>query len=257
VVLLPQAFGPFTCPKLKDVVREIWQYADLLFARERESFEYLTNLVGSEERIKIAPDFTNLIQGVVSEPLRKHANKVCVIPNAKMLAGVNTASTNVYLQGMVDLIRKCRKRGLSVFILNHEGKKDADLCRRILDRTEDKEIAYLSDLSALETKGLIGLAAGVITSRFHGLVSALSQGVPALATSWSHKYERLLEDYDVHYGLIDFTKGSSDVSGRLEQWIRHVEDPDSVERKRLSAVSHQIKKGSTDMWEQVFAVLEG
>jgi colanic acid/amylovoran biosynthesis protein len=256
VILLPQAFGPFTCPKLKQVVREIWQNADLIFARERESFAYLSSLVGSQERIKVAPDFSNLVKGSVPKSMQGYARKICVIPNSKMLAGEAGDASKGYLQGMIGIIKECRKRKHPVFILNHEGVSDELICRHILDEINDPEVGFLSGLSALETKGVIGATSGVITSRFHGLVSALSQGVPSLATSWSHKYERLLEDYGVSHGLIDFNHAPSETSQKLKQWLQHVDDSQKDEHSRLRSISVQIQKESVKMWQQVFECIE-
>jgi colanic acid/amylovoran biosynthesis protein len=52
-------------------------------------------------------------------------------------------------------------------------------------------------LSAESTKALIGRFEFLIGSRFHSLVFGLSQGIPALAISWSHKYRELFAQFEM------------------------------------------------------------
>ena len=45
----------------------------------------------------------------------------------------------------------------------------------------------------------------MISSRYHGLINALYQSVPVIATGWSHKYEALLNEYDLgDYMISDY-----------------------------------------------------
>ena len=69
LILLPQAFGPYKNPKIKKYVR-IWaENADLIFPREKDSYRYLTEVVGKQDKIKLYPDFTNLIEGSLPDEI--------------------------------------------------------------------------------------------------------------------------------------------------------------------------------------------
>ena len=73
-------------------------------------------------------------------------------------------------------------------------------------------IPIYSGLSGVEVKAIIKEAKLLISSRFHGVVSGLSQGVPTLCTSWSHKYVELMRDYQCEACLLDSLDGTIGVS---------------------------------------------
>src|SRR5215217_5301239 len=51
VILLPQAFGPFSTENLRNVMRAIVEQADVTFAREDQSFEYLQGIAPNTSAI--------------------------------------------------------------------------------------------------------------------------------------------------------------------------------------------------------------
>lgn len=84
-------------------------------------------------------------------------------------------------------------------------------------------------------------------------LNALCQGVPALGTGWSHKYEMLFRDYGFEDGIIP-------VPCEVEQLAHHlylVLDPDSrhalAERLRVAAARQN--ETIEEMWRDVFDVL--
>ncbi|WP_258868023.1 polysaccharide pyruvyl transferase family protein [Alkalilimnicola ehrlichii] len=158
--------------------------------------------------------------------------------------------SNRYTSFMVWCVAYLVSRGEKPFILVHEGDADYRLAEEI--SYEAGGIPIVRETDPLAIKGILGSSYATIGSRFHGLVSALSQGVPSLGTGWSHKYLELFKDYGWSDGLIKV--GDEDVKSKLDQLI----DPQSNLRIRRTLEHHsdQLKEATELMWERVFEVIE-
>jgi colanic acid/amylovoran biosynthesis protein len=84
VVYLPQAFGPFASDRAKGFMRTVIDNADLVFARDKVSYQHLVGAAGEQPQIRRAPDFTNLVAPRFDgEPLPD--NVVFIVPNSRMM----------------------------------------------------------------------------------------------------------------------------------------------------------------------------
>src|SRR5690606_6269956 len=136
------------------------------------------------------------------------------------------------------------------FVLVHEGQNDLRLAEQLSAAVGG--INIIRESGALEIKGILGACSGTLGSRFHGLVSALSQGVPALATGWSHKYQMLFEDYGFPDGLLQVTGDKAEIRRKLDL----VTDQQEQVRTLIQTRAGQLKQQSQQMWQEVFALID-
>ncbi len=134
----------------------------------------------------------------------------------------------------------------------HEGKKDFDLANEISKKVDGINIFKEED--PLKVKGIIDKSSGVIGSRFHSLVSSLSQATPALGTSWSHKYQMLFKDYDFEDGILTLDSSIEEIERKIDILID--EDSRLELIKKLEEKSQYLKGLSNEMWEKVFETFE-
>lgn len=191
-ILLPQAFGPFTTPRIRRAMLRVAETADLIFARDHQSFDLLREVCGERKTIRIAPDWTAAVSTERGEAVS--GGNVLVIPNARMLDKTAPKIAQGYVPMLVNLIESIQTKGLKAEILLHDRDEDAAVAWQINVQLS-KPLPVISADDPLQLKYLIGNAALVIGSRFHALIGALSQAVPAIGIGWSHKYEALFADY--------------------------------------------------------------
>ena len=250
VILLPQALGPFTTEKIQAAMKAVVDNVDLVFARERVSYEHLTRLTGERDNVRQAPDFTNLISGVLPADFDIQQNRFCIVPNCRMLDKTDQQTRDAYLPFLITCTRYLLEKDAKPFVLVHEGKGDLALAEKVSAAVGG--IPIVRESGPLEIKGILGACSGTLGSRFHGLVSALSQGVPALATGWSHKYQMLFEDYGFPEGLVQVTADEAEIKRKLDL----VTDDSARIAALIQTRTTALKQQSEQMWEQVFAVTD-
>lgn len=255
VILLSQAFGPFTKPDLRREMNIILNNANLIFARDKYSLGYLNSLDGLKDNIHLKPDFTNLISGKLPSYFDKTQYEVAVIPNNKLLDSDIFKDRTDYVKFLINVIDNVVKNGKKPYFLIHEGEKDLSIAKEVNESPFSSNIIeILKEENPLFVKGIIGNSTAVITSRFHGLVSALSQAVPCLCVGWSHKYQALMEDYGYSEGLLKNDELNED---ELINKLNMVLLPDTAGaiKSKLKVAAVQQKELSKGMWDMILKII--
>lgn len=252
-ILMPQAFGPFKKTLNRYFIKKAITNVDVVYARDKVSYNHLVDAVGETSKIKIAPDFTCLVDGISPNQKSFEENRICIIPNYRMIDKTSEKDGDLYLDFMIKAINYFVEAQEKTFILIHDEGKDSMLANRIAEAAA-QPIEVIEECDPLKIKGIIGASKGVLGSRFHGLVSALSQGVPALATGWSHKYKMLFEDYDFAEGLVELNSSKEAISDKLGYLI-NVDRYQKIKCK-IDENAIKLKQKARLMWEEILKVVE-
>ena len=239
--MLPQAFGSFTDYKLLHEINLIGSNASFLCARDSVSLAHLKGL--GLENAKQFPDITFALDtNDRTTPDIKHSPYGCLIVNNKLVS-----SSTMQKNDLLDLFTasgKCmQKHSISPQVLLHEPKEDKDLADE-LAQALDCPIIELED--ARDIKNCIKHSYVTVTARFHGLVSALSTGTPAMAVGWSHKYKELLTDFDAEHLVFN---------NSTEEFLSHLEDL-LITKENHQKISDQFHKSSQKQTQRLSTLFE-
>ena len=244
---MPQAFGPFSVESTKVRMKRLFALATHIYPREKTSYESVLPLAADSRAVSISPDFTSLYRGEDYQLPFGKRDYVVVIPNRQMLVRAPDGIAGKYCDFMFGLIGMLRRRGENIVLLNHEGASDIGLIE-VLNASIDNAGLAVCGVSGGACKSVIAGAKLVVTSRFHGLVSALSEGVPALCTSWSHKYQELVGEMDCPQSCICLKS--------VDDALRVVEDALAMPEKYTSSVQARaaLERKVLAMWDEILPV---
>jgi polysaccharide pyruvyl transferase WcaK-like protein len=248
IVLLPQALGPFQTKPARRAFLNIVRHADLIHARDQDSISFAIDAAPDHTgKFKLAPDITIGVSGVPVLNVNFPKPTMLLVPNIRMMDRTKKFQANSYIPFLNRCINASRKAGLNPIILIHDDGEDENLLNAI-QNMQKQNLPVIHETDPLRLKGIISLATLVIGSRFHALLGALSSGVPVVAAGWSHKYKRLLEDFNCEHLTLNVDAPESEISHCIMTAVGP--NRDLILRSLSSAKIRAIKK-IDQMWIQV------
>ncbi|HSU17097.1 polysaccharide pyruvyl transferase family protein [Longimicrobium sp.] len=247
-VLLPQALGPFRDPATRAAFSRALADLPLVFARDRSSYEHVAGLGVAGARVELAPDFTVAVPGRLPDGFRPHPRQVAVVPNLRMTDKAGPDAARAYASLLTGVVRHLLRRDMRPLLLVHDTGNDHELAIAVRDAAGGR-VPVVAEPDARALKGILGASHAVVASRYHALVGAMTQGVPSLATGWSHKYRELFEDFGCPECLCD---AAAPVEATLERLDALLDGPG---RERvaagLAAGRADYVRRTTQMWALV------
>lgn len=248
IIFLPQAFGPFNVQQNRLNMMAVIKNADLIYARDSHSFKHLLELEKGNSKIMLSPDFTNLIEGLIPDYIAKFNNLACLVPNVRMIDKHSSFDQESYIRFFQSTAQFLIEHGFDVIFLVHE-LNDSRLANELISRVGQNS-QIITEKNPIILKGIIGQSKVVVGSRYHALVSSLSQGIPTLGTSWSHKYQALFDDYNCPEYLITNDDLGLDLETKLASLLF---DPNrSMLINRLNIASQEQKNRTRKMWDDIY-----
>lgn len=257
-IFMPQAFGPFNTAASKAAMVDIIQHATAIFVRDAASLEHLKQCQANlPAHVQLAVDFTiGLTAGAQASGFLDGACEMTspyavLIPNHKVVSKFNHAQAELdyqsYVEAFAAAARHLAAKNFKVVLLNHEGREDAEICQKIAQLSHASTL-QIDDPLAL--KQFIGGAQLVISSRFHGAINALSQAVPCITTSWSHKYQQMMADF----GVADYCLSEVSASHLINKIEQLTQERAAIEAT-LAENSARLGQQNVQMWQSVGSLL--
>jgi polysaccharide pyruvyl transferase WcaK-like protein len=127
----------------------------------------------------------------------------------------------------IDLVGE--RTGLRVVLIAHSAEpnkgvthmNDLPVCRDIaaLVKNNDNLVFLDEDLLPTELRAIIAESQILVASRFHAMISALTERVPPVVIGWSHKYGEVLAPFGIKESALDYAD-----LGNAETIVARVQD---------------------------------
>jgi len=255
IILLPQAFGPFDNKINRNNISKAISYSDLVFPRDSVSYDFLKTILNdSSKNVIQKPDFTCGLKPIITDDVVSKKGMVPLVPNYRMLDKTGVGVSDIYINALTSSVKIIISSGLKPYFIIHETDLDKDIALKVISGLDsDCDIDIVEEPNPQIIKGYLSYARFIVSSRYHATVSALSQCVPVVGTSWSHKYEELFSEYDYSEGLCDIGNQS-----QLDNLILSLCDDKqfSIIECKLRVNSKKVKDDTLQMWQEVFRVIE-
>lgn len=251
VFLLPQSFGPFNYKENSNEIKRIsdaLSKAELIFAREEEGKSLLYKM-GLAEKTVVSSDAVLQgseidIKNIYSDKPEfsvvelQTSNNVGIIPNKMLLTKVKEQDLLLLYKQIIDELISLNK---NVYVLRHSN--DLSLCKSICEMYKGNEKVHLieNEFNSFEYSKFIKQFDFIIASRYHSIVHAYKQYVPAVLLGWAVKYNDLADKLNQHgyaFDVLSAVNSKEDVIKAVNGMAINF----SAESEKIKTSLNDIKK---------------
>lgn len=206
--IFPQSLGPFNYKiwekiMLYPLLFVYLKYPVKIFAREKEGEKcvkkFSRNNVIKSLDIVFQNKGYNLKDIYHKQPscteIEIKENSIGVVPNMKIFEHSNKNNDLLLLyKKSIELLIKSEK---TVYIFRH-SKEDLEVCKKIKDIFKNnKEVILIeNNLNVVELELIIKKFNFILASRYHSIVHAYKNSIPAVVIGWATKYYELLDYFN-------------------------------------------------------------
>ena len=223
VIKCAQALGPFRNPVNKTVSRLFLPRVDKIITRGRNTHNQcvelgLSNLIyGADSAFLLHDAKISAMSLSVGKTTR---GIIGVVPSNVLKKRIDLRNPETYEKLMVDVIETLQNLDYEVVLIPHSARSststqnnDLPLARSIFKLLRKNECVtfYDEDRTISQLRADIAACNVLITGRFHAMVSSLALSVPPIVMGWGHKYEEVLEMFDLTENSIPYQKCNLDV----------------------------------------------
>lgn len=238
LILLPQTYGPFQGNMAKAMAIYILRRANTIYSRDRESMEYVRNLLGDnteDGKVQFTPDVAFVLD--TRKPDDFEASPLSKIPENTTVVGFNISGllfnggyTQDNMFGLKTDYRKLmfavvqmllENKDVVVVLIPHvfppadyEVESDPNACLKVYEQLKQQYAGRIFLVEGRynqgEIKYIISLCDFFIGSRMHSCIAALSQGIPAVGLAYSKKFEGVFRSVSAEQYVIDMRNHDSD-----------------------------------------------
>lgn len=223
VVKYSQAMGTFHNPWNRFLAKWILPKLKLICARGQGTYDNLKE-IGITENVKLCADgaFTMKDDPTWQTKVQERCEKDAFFK--KDVVGLSISSVVQkkcgkmgidYQKIMADFISCLNQKGYGVLMIanaariNSEKPRNNDLMigDAIYESLSDQSKVrwYHEEMDAEEIREYISHCKYLVASRFHAMIGALEKKVPVLLIGWSHKYQEVLDMFELGQYAADFS----------------------------------------------------
>jgi polysaccharide pyruvyl transferase WcaK-like protein len=275
LVLLPQTYGPYKSSISRRVARYILIRAHIILSRDRESMDFVKEILGRKNRNKqiiFCPD--------VAFSLDSIAPKDGVIPpfintgSANPIIGLNINGLlynggytrnnmfnlkmdyKLFVHQLSEAILKKTNANLLLiphtFAAHGHVESDSDACAEVfaaLSPTYKGRIQMVTgEYDQHAIKGIIGRCNFFVGSRMHSCIAALSQNIPTAAVAYSKKFKGVFNSIEVGNFVIDARE--TDTQNAVDMILAMFETRAQIENK-LHVQINEVQKQQLNIFYKI------
>ncbi|MEW8507328.1 MAG: polysaccharide pyruvyl transferase family protein [Candidatus Thiodiazotropha sp.] len=281
VLKFSQACGPFSNSLNRFLARHTLSRIDQIFARGDTTHQHLHALSLKTCYEEPVADVAFLHQArdmisdenrqqldALSNRLKEESRELIGICPSSVLAAMSARKDATYESRIATLCSQLLAQGYAILLYpnaTREGEmaklrnNDLPVINKIVNQltanSHKPEPVYHVDfdVNTPGIKQLMGYCRLVMVSRFHAMIAALASGQPVIVLGWSHKYQEVMDFFQLGDLVFDFSRLNST---HMFDTIRDTLENEPAIRQRIERYQEQAKSSSYKQFTYLFNLLD-